>query len=572
MVSQSEYDLIVVGSGAAGLSAAVTAAHEGLNVLVLEKASTVGGATAWSGGWMWVPFNFLAIQAGIIENPAHVRTYLKHELGDKYQTDMIEQFLKQGPEMVRFFHEKTALAFDDGSAIPDIHGNVEGAATGGHQLIASPYDARALGKSLKLLRKPMRETSFIGMPIQAGTDLMAFLNVLKSVRAFIHVSKRITRQLFDLLFHRRATHLVNGQALVARLLKSALDLGVDIQVNSSLTNLHKENGAVIGVDVMSDGVSIAIKSRHGVVIATGGFAHDKERRQSLFPRSPKADEHWPLAPESCSGDGLRIAESVGAHIETDLACAVAWAPVSLPPFAKGKVGHFPHIIDRAKPGVIAVLKNGRRFVNEADGYYDFVDAMVKNVPESEELAAWLVCDQTVLKRFGLGYVRPWPIPHRRWVANGYLKTANSIGELAVVCGIDRDAFINTIETTNQHSKEGIDPIFGKGSTPYNQKMGDASQPENPCIAEVLTPPYFAIKIVPGSFGTFAGLKVTKNAQVLDANSMPIKGLYAAGSDMASIMGGYYPSGGINLGPAMTFGYIAARSVISNSQQDGAEHE
>lgn len=571
MDSQIEYDLIVVGSGAAGLTAAVTAAHEGLNVIVLEKATTVGGATAWSGGWMWVPFNFLALRAGIIEEPEHVRTYLKHELGDKYKPEIIEKFLDQGPKMVRFFQDNTALVFDDGNAIPDIHGDVEGAAEGGHQVIASAFDGRVLGKALALLRKPMRETSFIGMPIQAGADLTAFLNVLKSPKSFFHVFKRITRQLWDLLIHRRATHLVNGQALAARLLKSALDLGVDIRVDSSVISLCTENGEVIGVDVLSHGVNHKLKSRYGVVMASGGFAHDTKRRQSLFPRSPKADEHWPLAPESCSGDGLRMAEEIGGSITTDLACAVAWAPVSLVPFANGKIGHFPHIIDRAKPGVFAVLKDGKRFVNEANGYYDFVDAMVKRVPASEELAAWLVCDQKTLKRFGLGYVRPWPIPFAHWVRRGYLKKADTLSELARACDIDSEAFIDTIETCNKYAKDGVDPVFGKGSTPYNKKMGDASQPENPCIGSVSTPPYFAIKIVPGSFATFAGLQTNENAEVLDADSKPIKGLYAAGSDMASIMGGYYPSGGINLGPAMTFAYIAARTVIEKNQH-GVEHE
>ena len=562
-----EVDLVVVGSGAAGLSAAVTAAHHGLEVVVLEKDATLGGATAWSGGWMWVPLNPLAKRAGIEEDPEQVRTYLRHELGERYDPTKIDAFLKAGPKMVAFFEQHTALQFIDGNAIPDIHGDTPSAATGGHQVIAAPYDGRELGGSIHKLRKTMPETSFWGMPIQAGPDLYAFLTCTRSVRSALHVGNRVARHLLDLARHGRAMQLVNGVALIGRLTKSAEDLGVETWVTCPATRLLVEGNRVVGVESRTAEGSVTLWARKGVVLAAGGFPHDVERRKALFPRTPTGREHWPLPPPSANGDGLRLGESAGGQVDTSLASPVAWAPVSLVPHRNGTVGHFPHIIDRAKPGVVGVLVNGRRFVNEAHGYYDYVAAMIEAVPEGHEVASWLVCDHRFLRRYGLGIVRPTPLPYRQWIRAGYLKKGGTLKALASRCGIDPEGLERTVSEYNAHARRGEDPEFGRGSTPYNRKQGDPDHSPNPCVAPLETAPFYAIKVVPGSFGTFAGLKTNENAQVLDRDERPIAGLYAAGADMASIMGGFYPSGGINLGPAMTFGFIAGRHAASASARD-----
>jgi succinate dehydrogenase/fumarate reductase flavoprotein subunit len=233
--------------------------------------------------------------------------------------------------------------------------------------------------------------------------------------------------------------------------------------------------------------------------------------------------------------------------------------------ADGSVGHFPHIIDRAKPGIIGVLANGKRFVNEADGYYDYAAAMVAGVQEGAEVASWLVCDHRFQRRYGLGHARPFPLPVGPAVRSGYLKRAASIHELARRCGIDPDALAETVSVYNRHARRGEDPQFGRGSTPYNRKQGDPLHAgANPCVAPIEHGPFYAVKVRPGSFGTFAGLKTNAAAQVLGSDDQPIAGLYAAGTDMASVMGGFYPSGGINLGPAMTFGYIAGRHAAGVS--------
>lgn len=561
-----ECDVLVIGSGAAGLATAVTAAYHGLRVIVVEKDSTFGGATAWSGGWMWVPRNPLARRAGIDEDPALPRTYLQHELGAHFDPARVDAFLEAAPKMVAFFEKHTRLQFADGNAIADIHGDTPGAGTGGRSVIAAPYDARELGtKLLKRLRTTMRETSFLGMPIMAGADLSAFLTLTRSWRSLLHVSQRVSRHLLDLAWHGRAMQLRNGVALVARLAKSADDLGVLLWESAPVRRLSMQGSQVCGTVVETARGEVVIHARKAVMLATGGFANDIERRRTLFPRTPTGHEHLALPPQGVNGDGLRMGETAGGEVATDLASAAAWCPVSRVPYPDGSVGHFPHIIERAKPGIIGVLANGKRFVNEADGYYDYVKAMVEHAPGSE-VASWLICSHRFQRRYGLGISRPFPLPIKPHLDSGYLKVGHTLEALAGACGIDPQGLRRTVDDFNRHARLGQDPAFGRGGSAYNRKQGDALHQPNPCVAPIEQGPFYAVKVEAGSFGTFAGLKTNEHAQVLDRQGLPIAGLYAAGSDMASIMGGHYPAGGINLGPAATFGYIAARHMA------GATHD
>ncbi len=555
-------DLLVIGSGASGLAAAVTAAYHGLKVIVVEKDPVFGGATAWSGGWMWVPGNPLAKRAGINEDPQQPRTYLRHELGDRYDAARVDAFLDNAPRMVVCFEEHTELQFVDGNAIPDIHGSVPGAGTQGHQVIAAPYDGRALGPLIRRLRRAMRETSFMGMPIMAGADLMAFLSVTRSFKSLLLVSKRISRHLLDLAIHGRAMQLVNGVALVARLARSAEKLGVELIESSPAKRLILEDGSVRGAVVSTPQGDVEIHAAKGVVLAAGGSPNDVQRRKALFPRTPTGLEHLALPPGSCSGDGISLGESAGGSMATDLASPVAWAPVSRVAHSDGSMGHFPHIIDRAKPGVIGVLANGKRFVNEAGGYCDYTSAMLAAVPEGQEVASWLVCDHRFQRRYGLGFAKPFPLPLTPYLRSGYLKRGSSIEELAKASGIVPDALVETVRHYNEHARRGEDPGFGRGSTPYNRNQGDPLHGPNPSLTPIERGPFYALKVLPGSFGTFAGLKTNGFAQVLGRDDRPIAGLYAVGTDMASVMGGFYPSGGINLGPAMTFGFIAGRHAAT----------
>jgi len=558
-------DLLVIGSGAGGLSAAVTAAHLGLKVIVAEKDPQYGGTTAWSGGWMWIPRNPLAIEAGIQEDIDKPLSYLRHELGEQFDEVRARAFLDNGPRMVDFFRRKTALQFIDGNLIPDFHGHTPDAATGGRSVCAAPFDGRRLGERLHDLRPPLQETTLWGMGIASGAELRHFLNALHKPASFWYVTKKVLRHWRDLLVHRRGTQLVNGNALVAGLARALFDQGGQILTSSPATRLLKDEGRVTGAVLHTPQGALHVHARRGVVLACGGFPHDNPRKRDLLPHAPTGQEHWSAGNRSNTGDGLRLGESAGGQVARDLVQAAALAPVSLVPRADGSMAHFPHLIERAKPGLIAVTARGVRFGNEANSYHDFMQALLAATPAGQAPEAWLLCDHAFIRYYGLGAVKPAPMPLTPWLGNGYLRRGDTLAELARACGIDGERLQATVQRYNGLCESGKDLDFGKGETPYNRIQGDAINATarglpNPCMGPVAQGPFYAVKIVMGSLGTFAGLRTNAQAQVLDARQQPIAGLYAGGNDMNSLMGGHYPAGGITLGPAMTFGFIAAHHM------------
>ncbi len=552
-------DVVVVGAGAGGLSTAVTAAHHGLRVVVLERAEVCGGATAWSGGWMWAPGNPLARADGVHEDVEQFRTYLRAALGSDYEPARVEAFLDAAPEMVGFFHEHTALTFVPGEKISDIYGGLPGAGTGHRSVAPAPVDGRTLGADvLAKLRRQLYETSFLGMGIMAGPDLMAFLSASRgNPRGLLHATRRIGRHAYDLLTRRRGMQLVNGTALIGRLLRSALDVGVDVHVSSPVTELLRgPDGRITGAVAQTAQGTLRVTAARGVVLAAGGFPQDIARRRALFPRTSTGTEHWSLAPATADGAGTTLGESAGGRLRTDLAAPAAWCPVSLVPYRSGRTGVFPHIMDRAKPGSIGVLSTGRRFVNEANGYYDYVSAMIAAAPEGQPVQAWQIADARFVRRYPLGMAKPRPVPLFPYLRSGYLTKGRTLEELARACDIDPKGLVETVGEFNDNARRGVDPQFGRGQTPFNRYGGDPTVGPNPSLAPLDKAPFYAVRVVPGSFGTFAGLATDERARVLDGDDAPIPGLYAVGNDQASVMGGHYPAGGINIGPAMTFGYLA----------------
>jgi len=565
-VMKREYvDVLVVGSGAGGLATAVAAAHRGLTVIVAEKEPVFGGTTARSGGWMWIPNNGPAVRAGIQDSVDKARTYLKHETGEHYDSARVEAFLEAGPRAVDFFEKHTALQFDLGPTFADYHPTAPGGMDAGRSIVARPFDGRELGPEIKRLRPPLREITVLGMMIGSGKELLHFFNVTRSLVSMVFVTGLVARFARDMLFHGRAMRLMNGNALVARLARSAFDKGVPIWTSSPVRSLLRDDrGAVTGAIVNRPDGPVEIHTRKGVVLAAGGFPQDAVRRKALMPHAPSGHEHVSPAPPGNTGDGLRLGESAGGVVDTSLPHSAAWVPISRPPNGDGTLGTFPHFVDRSKPGVIAITRSGRRFVNEAQSYHDFCQAMVRRCQDeggpNAENAAWFVADHRAFRRYGLGYAKPSPVPYKHLIRQGYLIRGRTPAELATRIGADPQEFERTIRRFNQDAARGEDPEFGKGSTAYNRSLGDPDHKPNPCVAPLDTGPYYAVRVHVGDLGTFAGLKTNEYAEVLDDSGKPVGGLYSAGNDAASIMGGNYPGGGITLGPAITFGYIAARRM------------
>lgn len=373
----------------------------------------------------------------------------------------------------------------------------------------------------------------------------------------------------DVLRYGRGMTLTNGNALAGRLAKSAQDLKIPMWLSSPVRELTVENGAVTGAIVSREGRDIRVRARQGVVLACGGFPHDVERRKKMFPHAPTGNEHFSPGSTGNTGDGLRLAESAGGHVENRLPNAAAWVPVSLTTRKDGSRGVMPHFIDRAKPGVIAVMRDGKRFTNEGNSYHDFVQAMIKGAKPGDEIAAYLVCDHPTLRKYGLGCVPPFPMPLGHHLNTGYLMRGETPEALAAKAGIDAKAFAETVKQFNATAPQGFDPAFGKGSKAYNRYQGDAMHGPNPCVAPIQNGPFYAIKMVIGDLGTYAGIVTDEHARALDAEGRVIPGLYAAGNDMASIMGGNYPGAGITLGPALTFGYIAGRHLADSAAKRSA---
>jgi succinate dehydrogenase/fumarate reductase flavoprotein subunit len=387
-------------------------------------------------------------------------------------------------------------------------------------------------------------------------DIQHFLSFKRSPKSLWHCLKLMGRYAVDRLRHPRGTRLTVGNALIARLATTALANGVDLWLQATPESLIVEQGTVKGVQITWRGVTRPVLARGGVVLAMGGFAAGE---QAADQRPATESEHWSMSPPANVGDGQRLAASVNAAIGNNLSANFFWAPVSVLHKPDGSVERFPHLVtDRAKPGVIAVNRAGKRFVNESNSYHCFVEGMFAgggiNAP------CWLICDSEALNNYGMGLARPRPVDNSALVDAGYLLRADSIIELASHAGIDAAALEQTLARFNADAEQGVDRQFGKGSSTYNRYMGDPLHQPNPCLKPLLRAPFYAIRLHTGDLGSARGLVTNGQANVLDQHGAPIGGLYAAGNEMNSIMDGTYPGPGITLGPGITFGYLAASDI------------
>lgn len=562
---QPAFDVLVVGSGAAGMAAAITAKLQGLRVIVVEKDAVYGGTSALSGGGMWIPGNPVSARLGIADSREDAKTYMLHEAGPHARPDMIDAFLDSGPEMVGFFEKNTAMQFLPAPVFPDYHPGKPGASQGGRTLYAAHYNGKALGKHIAALRPPIREMTLFGLVTVSGDEVRHFLRATKSWTSAKYVARVFGNHFMDLVRHGRGMRLTNGGALMARLAHTLYELDIPLWLSCPMQELIVEGDAVAGVRVERAGKLVELRPRHATVLACGGFPHDLARRSKLFPHLQRGGSHHSPAPQGNTGDGLRAAEKAGGRVSSDMAHAAAWVTLSRVPYGNGRHGLFPHFIDRAKPGIIAVNRSGKRFVNEADSYHDFIPALLASEPEGQPGPAFLIADHRAIRRYGLGFAKPFPMPLGGLLRSGYLRKGNTIAELARAINVNEARLTQTIAQFNEDAAQGQDTQFGKGSTAYNRFMGDGDHDgPNPCLAPLVQGPFYAVEIVIGDLGTFAGLSTDTVARVTGANGRPIAGLYAVGNDMASVMGGAYPGGGITLGPAMTFGYVAARHIAQEA--------
>lgn len=566
-------DLLVVGSGAGGLATAISAKKHGLDVVVVEKEPVFGGTTAFSGGVLWIPGNRHWREANrATDSREAVLTYLKHETGAFYDAAAAETFVDHAAEAVDWFERETEVTFLP-TMYPDYHPDAPGGVDVGRSVLAAPYDARRLGAELPRLRPPLKTITFVGMMFNsANADLKHFFNATRSLTSAAYVARRLASHFKDLLLYRRGVQVTSGNALVARLAKTCFDLGIPIHTDAPAKRLLVADGRVGGAVVGTKDVEWRFTTRRGVVLACGGYPHDVERIAKAYPHLQRGGEHLSPVPAGNTGDGLNLAEAAGGHAPTRFAGtgAAAWMPVSRVPLPGGRFGVFPHLLDRYKPGIIGVLKSGRRFTNESNSYHDVGAAMIEACRGERETAMWLVCDAATIARYGLGYAKPAPMPLRGLIRKGYLLKGRTLAELAKAAGIDAAGLQATVAEYNEGAVHGEDRQFGRGTTSFNRYLADPEQRPNPCVAPIGKGPYYAVKVVMGDLGTFDGLRTTPFGQVQRDDGTVIPGLYAVGNDRASMMGGNYPGAGITLGPALTFGWLTGRFVAGALQPQAEE--
>ncbi len=557
----ADVDLLVLGAGAGGMTAALTAAVLGLDVLVVEKAAVVGGTTARSAGAVWVP-NSRHSPPGA-DSPARALDYLRGTVGNRLRPEMADAYLSTAPEMVGFLEDNSELRFRAFAHHPDYWPEVGGSTLAGRVLEVLPFDGSVLGRDFARLRAPLPEFTLFGGMMVDRIDIGHLLGATRAAGSFAHAARLLLRYGADRLRHRRGTRLVMGNALAGRLFYSLLQRRVPVLTSARALELIDEGGRIAGARLEWNGVAQIVRARRGVVLATGGFTRHPELRKALSPA--QLSEHSPVI-ESATGDGVDLGRQAGGRLGADHANASFWSPVSVRTRADGSIAVFPHLVlDRGKPGLIAVDARGRRFVSEAVNYHAFVEAMYA----ADAVPCHLVCDDAFIVKYGLGMVRPRRMNLRRAVAEGYLVRAGSLEELARATGIDAEGLAQTAARHNGFAATGVDLDFGKGGNAYQRNLGDAANAPNPCIGPIATPPFYAVEVTAGDIGASCGLVTDAHAQVLRADGTPVPGLYACGNDMDSMMAGIYPGPGITIGPAMTFGYAAARHAAKAGRTAGS---
>ncbi|QIB51549.1 FAD-dependent oxidoreductase [Pseudomonas sp. OIL-1] len=562
-----EYDVVVVGSGAGAMTAAVTAADQGLKVLVVEKDAQYGGTSALSGGGIWIPNNhhFKAIGGNDSEELAW--TYLKAAVGDRVDEKRLRTYLTKAPEMIAWLEKHTRVRYAVADKYPDYYPHLPGSLAGGRTLDPELFDLSLLGDQLSALREAAPGNMLMGKI--AWTARHAHKAMSKSRGWRLMILWLMLRYKLDFSWRKKTSSKRDrrsalGNALVASLRASLLDRQVPVWLSTDFRELVEEDGRVNGVVVERKGERLRIGARCGVILASGGFEQNQALRDKHLPQPTQVA--WSATPAGLNtGAGLEAGLAIGAA--TDLLDWGWWAPSLQVPGEDRARGVFA---ERAFPGAIVVNGEGRRFVNEAAPYLEFVDAMYQDNQKTDgkSIPCWAIFDSKFRFNYAMGPLMPAQIMpdsrlRKEWLNTLYWK-ADTLADLASQIGVDAPGLEQTVQRMNGFAESGTDEDFGRGGNVFDRYYGDSNVTPNPCLAPVSKGPFYAMRMHAGDIGTKGGLLTNENAQVVKEQGEVIPGLYAVGNISASVMGTTYPGAGGTLGPAMTFGYIAALHLAAKA--------
>ncbi|MFF4565988.1 3-oxosteroid 1-dehydrogenase [Streptomyces sp. NPDC001435] len=541
------YDVLVIGAGAAGMTAALTAAKQGLSCVVVEKAATFGGSAARSGAGIWIPNSPVLLAAGVPDTPAKAAAYLAAVVGADVPASRQQAFLAHGPAMISFVMANSPLRFRWMEGYSDYYPELPGGLPGGRSIEPDQLDGNVLGAELARLNPPYLQVPAGMVVFSADYKWLALAAV--SVKGAAVAAECLARGTKAALLGQKP--LTMGQSLAAGLRKGLLDAQVPLRLDTPLTDLYTESGAVTGAVVTRDGSPGLLRARRGVVVGSGGFEHNAAMR-AQYQRRPIGTE-WTVGAKENTGDGIRAGERAGGAL--GLMDDAWWGPaIPLP----GQ----PYfcLAERTLPGGLMVNAAGRRFVNEAAPYSDVVHTMYDRNPTDPDIPAWLIVDQNYRNRYLFRDVAPAFVLPDDWYGSGAVHKAWSWDALASAVAIPAGALRATVDRFNSQALNGKDTDFHRGDSAYDHYYTDPVVLPNSCLAPLWLPPYYAFRIVPGDLGTKGGLVTDARARVLRADGSVIPGLYAAGNASSAVMGHSYAGAGSTIGPAMTFGYVAALDI------------